>query len=58
MAPTIPAPKMVKNDHIERQVLTKNIDFRDHLSNFGAENTDNSGPFKFEINAQTLHKLL
>ena len=52
------SPKIVKNDHIERQVFTKKLDFRGRLSNFGAENTDSMRHFKFEINAQTLHKLL
>ena len=49
---------MVENDHIMGQILTKNLDFRGHLSTFRAENTPKSGPSKSKNNAQTLLKLL
>ena len=49
---------MDENDHILGQILTKNLDFRGHLSTFRAENTPKSGPSKSKINAQTLLKLL
>ena len=51
-------PKMVENDHILGQILTKNLDYRGHLSTFRAENTPKSGPFKAKNNAQTLPKQL
>ena len=38
--------------------LTKNFDFRGHLSTCSAENTPKSGPFKYKNNAQTLLKQL
>ena len=49
---------MVENNHIMGQILTKNLDFRGHLSTFRAENTPKSGPSKSKNNAQTLLKLL
>ena len=36
--------------------LTKNFDFRGHLSTFRAKNTPKSRPFEGENNAQTLPK--
>ena len=36
--------------------LTKNLDYRGHLSTFRAENIPKSGHFKFKNNAQTLTK--
>ena len=35
------------------QILTKNLDFRGHLLNSGAENTPKSGPFRSKNNALT-----
>ena len=40
------------------QILNENLDFRDQLSTFGAENTPTSWPFKTEKNAQSLPKQL
>ena len=40
------------------KILTKNLDFRGHLSTLRAENTPKSGPFKVENNALTLPKQL
>ena len=40
------------------QILTKNLDFRAHLSNSGGENTPKSGPFRSKNNAQILPKQL
>ena len=55
---TFLALKMVENNHIIGQILTKYLDFRGHLSTFRAENTPKNGPFKSKNNAQTLLKLL
>ena len=55
---TFLTPKMVENDHIMGQILTKNLDFRCNLSTFWAENTPKSGPSKAKNNAQTLPKQL
>ena len=38
--------------------LTKNLEYRGHLSTFRAKITPKSGPFKVENNAQTLPKQL
>ena len=51
---TFLTPKIVENDHIMGQILTKNLDFRGHLSTFRAENTTESGPSKSKNNAQKL----
>ena len=48
---TFSTPKMVENDHIMCQILTKNFDFRGHLSTFRAENTPKSWPSKSKNNA-------
>ena len=42
----------------EGQNLTKNFDFRAHISTVRAKNTLKSRPFKFKNNAQTLPKQL
>ena len=41
---TFLTPKMVENDHVMGQILTKNLDFRDHLSIFRAKKTPKSEP--------------
>ena len=45
--------KMVKITFSEGQFLTKNFDFRGHISTFRAENTPKNEPFKVEDNAET-----
>ena len=50
---TFLTPKMVKMTLSEGQILTKNFDFRGHISTFRAENTAKSGHFKAENNALT-----
>ena len=42
----------------EGQILTKNFDFRGHISTFWAKNTPKSGTFKAENNAQTTSEQL
>ena len=55
---TFLSPKWSKMTLSEGQILTKNLDFRGHLSTFRAENTPKSGPSKSKNNAQTHLKLL
>ena len=42
----------------EGQILTKNFDFRGHISTFRGENKPKSGTFKAENNAQTTSEQL
>ena len=42
-----------KRPPTDGQILTKNFDFRGHLSTFRAENTPKSRPFKAKNNAYT-----
>ena len=50
--------KMDKITLSEGQILTKNFDFRGHISTFRAENKAKSGHFKAENNAQTTSEQL
>ena len=43
--------KIVKMTLSEGQILTKNFDFRGHISTFRAKNTPKSGTFKAKYNA-------
>ena len=55
---TFSTSKMAKKDYLKNQILTKNLDFRGHLSNSGAEHTPKSGSFKSKNIALILAKQL
>ena len=52
------ATKMVENDYIMVQILTKNLDFHCHLSTCRTENEPKNRPSRSKHNTQTLPELL